>query len=758
MAAIPFLLALLAALLAPVSLAAQEEGLLELRLTAVAQTRTVPVLIDAAGEPLVPLGAVLDFLEIPTVSEAGALALEWPPAVWSTRIEPDTRTVRSAGAEWTAPESGWLRRGDEIYVSVAVLERIVGGEVRVDWENVGLLLGGRDDYPLVRRIQNLGRRGGPGRARLAEDEEIPVHYPARSGGATLGWGLAASVAGESFGGSARAALGLAVLGGALEAGGTARIGDGAGRLADPHLRYTRTLPRGRWVRQVEIGDVRGDGLVVRPFFGAAVSNEPPYARRYFGDAMVRPVLPAGWEYEVYEGDHLVGVSTRGSQEPVPTPIGYGATPIRIRMLGPAGQERVEEVVFLVPATRVPAGEWRYAAGGGVCRHATCTAAAYADLRYGVSRALTVGGGVDHTARDSGSATRPHGTLAFSPAPALRTELRVRPGALVHGTVHRHHRLGGWRLAGGWMHEEGGYPLPAPAWFGEGNASIGTPLPGRGRVLTVFARGRNSDSLATGQWQAGVNGGFRSLHLGASYEHGYQLRDVLSLQAGAPLPRHLVPSVRNLTVNGRVDLAGSVLHGVALGTTFRPVERASVSAALTWYAGGGPPGLSLSLVTRTPAAYVQTHTFSDHGRYGGYASAGGGVAFGQTGGPVATPFEAIGRGGVTGVAFYDDDGDGEWGRHEEVARDVPVVIGGERAVTDERGVYRAWGLLPYRVTTVAVDTLSLQTTSVSAAEPEYLLRLTPNVYARRDLPLVRTREVAGRLHGYAAEGGGAPLPA
>ncbi len=76
--------------------------------------------------------------------------------------------------------------------------------------------------------------------------------------------------------------------------------------------------------------------------------------------------------------------------------------------------------------------------------------------------------------------------------------------------------------------------------------------------------------------------------------------------------------------------------------------------------------------------------------------------------------------------------------------MPVIVGGDRVVTDERGVYRAWGLHPYRVVALSIDTLSMEATRVAAARPEYLLRPTPNLYARQDLPLVRTREVAGRL--------------
>jgi hypothetical protein len=538
-----------------------------------------------------------------------------------------------------------------------------------------------------------------------------------------------------------------VAGGALETGATLRAAGDETGVGEVYGRYTRSFPRGRWVRQLELGDVYGDGLVTRPYFGVSVSNEPLYQPRRFGEALVRPVLPAGWEYEVYQGDVLVGVSSSGSADPVLAPIGYGTTAVRIRMLGPAGQERTEELVFLVPAVQVPAGEWRYVLGGGACRLESCSALGYLDVRRGVTSRLTVGLGIDHTARDSGQATRPYGTVSYNPRPELRTELRVRPGALVHGTLHRHDRLGGWRMAGGWQKEQGAALLPAPVLFGEGNASIGTPLPGRGRVLALYARARVPQGDSTGappQWQAGFASGIGRVRLGAQFESGYQQRDVLSIQAGAMLPAYLVPALRSWNVDARVDVAGSALHGATLNTTFRPLDRASVSAALTWYAEGGPLGLSISVVTRTPGAYLQSHAYSEDGRTGAFASAGGGVAFGSGGGIVASPFETVGRGGVAGTVFYDEDGDGVRDPGEPPATEVPVVVGGERAVSDARGEYRAWGLMPYRVVGLSVDTLSLAVTNVSAGRPEYLLRPTPNVYARQDLPLLRTREVTGRL--------------
>jgi hypothetical protein len=735
-----FGLACLTASIAAAPLHAQEEGLLELRLTAVPETRTVGVLVDARGQVLVPLIATAEFLEIPARIAGDSLTLQWPPAVWNTRVDLASREVRTGDARHVIPEAEWVRRGNDVFVSVAALGRVLGGEARVDWENLGLIIAGRSDYPLVVRARNVARRQTMRGGGVRPGAEPDVPYPSRSGGAAGAWGLSGALTDGEVRGGARAALGVAVLGGGLEGGGAARFGPEVG-LGDPYGRYARAFPRGSAIRQLELGDVRSDGLVSRPFFGITLTNEPIYAPHFFGEALIRPVVPAGWEYEVYQGDYLLGVSTRGSGEAVPAPIGYGTTPLRVRMIGPAGQERTEELVFLVPAVQVPPGEWRYALGGGACRAGGCTGIGYADVRRGVARNLTVGMGVDHIAHDTlPSDTRPYGVVSFNPRSDLRAEVRARVGALVHGTLQQYRRHGSWRLSGGWRREEGLHTLPSPIWFGEGGGAFRLA---RGPSANLNGRIRGGMDGAPTQWQVGAVAGFARLHTGVSYERGLQQVDVLSMHAHTTLPRRLVPLLRDLNMNARLDVAAGALHGASLNTTFRPVDRASVTAGFTWHAETGRPGVSLAVVTRTPAAYVQTNSYAQGGRTGGFASAGGGVALGG-GQFVADPFETIGRAGVRGVAFYDEDGDGVRGPHEPVMAGVPVSIGGERTVTGSDGSFHVWGLFPYAVVPVGVDTLRLAATDVSPHRPEYLVRLTPNIHASLDLPLVRTREVLGRV--------------
>ncbi|HEX8245731.1 MAG TPA: hypothetical protein VF541_19620, partial [Longimicrobium sp.] len=626
----------------------------------------------------------------------------------------------------TVDAAEWVRREREVFLSPAALGRVLGAEVQVDWENVSILFGGRSDFPAVRRSADAARREGDLRSAggaLRQEPEPDVPYPSRNGGWTAGWGVSGDWTDGAFRGRGRGALGAALLGGSIEGGGTAAFDSGGVRFVDPYGTYERAFPRSRVVRQLQLGDVLSDGLITRPFFGAAVTNEPVYAPRFFGEALIRPVVPAGWEYEVYQGDYLVGVSTRGSGEPIPTPIGYGTTPVRVRLLGPAGQERIEELTFLVPAVQVPPGEWRYFAGAGACRTDDCTGFGYADLRRGMSRTLTLGAGVDHTARrDSAAETHPYGIFAWNPRPELRAELRARAGSFVHGELQRYGRYGGWRLAGGWKRQEGFSTLTAPQWFTEAGGTVKVGLPGRGQLLGVSLRTRGDSPGSLDAWQASATSGYRRLQLTAAYERGFQALDVATLQAHLFVPRYILSSLKDLNLTSRVDWSPGGLQTASLGAMFRPRERASVTVSAGWNGQARQPELAIALVTRTPTAYVQTNAYSQGARRGAFVSAGGGVALGA-GGIVASPFETMGRGGVSGRVFYDENGNGVMDPGEQPAADVPVAVGGERAKSDAGGRYRSWGLLPYAVLPMGVDTLNLTVTDVAPRAPEYLLRPT-----------------------------------
>jgi outer membrane protein OmpA-like peptidoglycan-associated protein len=105
---------------------------------------------------------------------------------------------------------------------------------------------------------------------------------------------------------------------------------------------------------------------------------------------------------------------------------------------------------------------------------------------------------------------------------------------------------------------------------------------------------------------------------------------------------------------------------------------------------------------------------------------------------------IGMAGVGGVVFYDYDGDGTLGPQDSVAPGIGLLIGGQRRITDARGRYRTWNVVPYELVEVSVDTLRGMPPNWIPLRVQQYMRATPHMYNRFDIPLAQTHEVAGRI--------------
>ena len=66
---------------------------------------------------------------------------------------------------------------------------------------------------------------------------------------------------------------------------------------------------------------------------------------------------------------------------------------------------------------------------------------------------------------------------------------------------------------------------------------------------------------------------------------------------------------------------------------------------------------------------------------------------------------LGRAGVTGVVFLDEDGDGRQNGEEPGIPGVQVRVGSMVVRTDSLGRFRVFDLVPFERTVVEVDSLS-----------------------------------------------------
>jgi hypothetical protein len=115
-------------------------------------------------------------------------------------------------------------------------------------------------------------------------------------------------------------------------------------------------------------------------------------------------------------------------------------------------------------------------------------------------------------------------------------------------------------------------------------------------------------------------------------------------------------------------------------------------------------------------------------------------------PTAFEGPGVGLAGMTGRVFYDADGNGAFGGADQPAPEIRVVVNGAQTRSDSTGTYHLWNVVPYEVAEVSIDTLAFIDPSWTLQRGRSVVRATPGMYNRMDFPLVRTRELAGRLAG------------
>ncbi len=720
-----------------------DEGFFEVFVERIPNRLTVTTLVDRQGRVLIPLHPILELVGIPVQVDAGALILEWPPATWRTvlRLDPPSLDVGGEARE-LGPDDMVVRDGDP-YLSPRVLAAVLGARVDLDWAGLAVVVSGNAQFPATRLLEREARRE---RERLAAERLSPdgrdVAFLPRTDGAVGTWGLSLSGAQGSYRGAVRASAGGSVLGGATEMGGTVSFGeDVQDAFGEGYVRFHRVFPDGRAIRQVEVGSVLSRGPVARRIVGVSMTNEPFTTPRYFADALIQPQVPAGWEYEVYQGDALVGVSSGDEPEHIRAPLNYGNTPVRVRMVGPAGQERVEELLYVIPPDRLPEGRWRYHLGLGPCQDPGCDSYGFAELRRGLRNWLTAGLGMDRLDPAEGRAElRGYGYLGLSPLNGLDVEVQAQPGSFFHSGIDWVTQGdGAYGASYAWTRPVSDAPT-LDGWFGQFSANVPLNVFG-GRTVAARLQLRGTERGSADSWQVFTATTVRRAYVSAEFESGLQLRNMATGRVFTPLGGTMHPLLTDLSVSAGMGATGRGPELLEVGASFRPLPTGSVSLDLRFRRGSAPL-LSVGFVARRPEGYFQARAARGSGA-GIFASADGGVAWDRRTGAMPLPFQSLGRSGIQGQVFLDRDGDGARGPGEQPAAGVSVLVQGERVTTDPDGVYRTWEIQPDEVATVAVDSLSIDPSWVPAPR-QVLLRPSPNVFNQVDLPLLQTREMSGRV--------------
>ena len=734
-----------------------EPVLVELRLGRIAQ-RTVEA-YRLGEEVLIPIRSFFDLAElrIEPTSEGTLEGLLQPGNVRFT-LDPVHRRMQVGREKTTISENQLVVTDQEIFVGATTLRTTLDLEWAVSWTDLEVTLLDPTRLPVALRL----RREAMLASRLTSGAEPDLHA-VRYGlprsdvqGLVVDYSLLAPTTGLEAS-AYSAALGLDVFGGAFSLGLQSQAA-GQGPRAD--VSWTGIWRESRWLTQTTLGDGYSTGPRGRSVRGATLTNSPYLRPSLFGTVPFTGSLGTGWTLEAYRGGRLIAFDSVNAlgQFSFDLPVQYGENPVDFVAYGPFGEVREFNQAYRIRPDLLQQRTFEYGLSAGACRTDRCQATANVDLRYGISNRWSVRGGLDEFWRDSvENLTHPYVGVTGSISNSLTLETEAVANAVVRSAVRFEPSV------------DLQLQLEGNRFLGNAEQPILTPQ-GRENQFTLYGFWRPISRLGSSYLEGSFDrigtstGHLNSARLGASSQWagvrvipsvrfqqqvvnaGPRLNRTFVGVNSFMLPRPGLPGLLgNMTARGNLEFEpGTGLSNASLYLGAPLLRGLRVEAGTSWYNIGGAT-FTMLIAAELPTVRSYTTMTAGHGAASGSEYVSGSTIYnpGRNGMDFSgTP--ARQRGGLTGRVFLDRNGDGEFQDGEPLIEGARVIIGRGFGVSDSKGRYRFWDLVPFEPTPVHVDSLTLPSPLWVPAFEMAAVELSPNRYRRLDIPIVAGGVIEGRV--------------
>lgn len=742
--------ALLLLIGAPLALAAQqgsrytttvataEATLVELRIGRLA-SKTLSA-YRRGDEALLPVREVLRLAEIASADlSATRLAFRSIQTSAWTVIDLVPTSARRAKGDRTLPEGSILIVATEPYVSNHALAVLLGTDLQVDWEDLTVTVMDAEALPIAQRVRREAlRRSAMSEAAEPEAPLLIASPRARLDGLVIDYAIATPLQRFASGETAwSVGLGSEAMGGGL----TATLAHGAGSGNRLDLGWLRAWSGS----QLALGDAISTGPHTRSVRGFAFSNAPLARADDYGLLPFGGNIAPGWDVEAWRGGRLVAEDSADAtgRFRLDVPVQYGENAVEFVAYGPFGEVRRFSRAWGIHPDAVAPGRVTWGVAGGACRAARCDATLNADLRIGVVRGWTARAGVErfwrHTSADLshpyfalyGTVTAgidaeftavsravTQASLTWSPALALRTSLTAAryDTTLADPMLTTARRRDQLTATIGWRH--GSTSLDAAVEHFR--ASEGTSLGGRLALSTTIGRL---------QWLASVRAEKNHSATGPRIGALTAGLDAFAASLGAGI-------LRRATIRAGIDVSGRdgaqqlrIATGLPLSSAIR------VETGMSWQAGQRGTRFSVLVVGDLPS--VRATTSVDFSRASTVQqTVQGSLLVDHTQHHlIARALPALSRGGISGRACIDEDGNGVCAQTEPGLPGLRIIAAGVATTTDSAGRWSLWDLAPYTPTRVTIDTTSLSAPYLVPPFRDATVTPSANRFVALDIPVI-----------------------
>lgn len=747
---------------APAADSTAEAALVELTLGRIA-SRTVTA-YPTTGGVLLPLADVLDLSEVRyLIGEQGRVEITLQPGNRQVEVDPVAHTLKIKGDQVPLTSNQIMVREEGIYLGEKVLGFLLGVEFHADWSELEVVVADPSNLPIARRMARAAARAQIFGNR-AEEPDLTLGLQRGSvDGAVLDYSLLTpltTVNGSYPGVVFSTGLGLDVGGGSLQMAVATAADQGSPNAVRVDGSWTGVWREQKWLTQLRLGDGASTGPRPQSVRGFSATNSPYLRPAGFGSTNFTGQLGPGWEIQAFRGGRLIGLDSANAlgQFSMDVPVQYGENAVDFVAYGPFGEVREFNRNYRVTQALLPRNRFEYGVSLGACRTSECDASGNLDLRYGITRRWTIGGGVEQFWRSNDpNLFHPYAVVSGSFTNALSAQFQAMAGAVVQGALSLEPSTD-LRITAEYNR------------FATGTVSpILTPA-GRLNQLTIDGFARPVHSAGSLYMTYGfdriesVTGNSVSGRVGAAFMAGSsQLMPTVRVQTnqltGSPaltstflgmnailMPQPALGSFLG-KVTGRAFIETETGAGwsTIAGYLSRPVVPGlRVEAGAGWNRGNGTT-FTFTLSTELPTVRGTTSVAANPAGTSASQFVQGSVLYdpdsrrvGFSWAPGST------RAGVAGRVFLDQNGNGVWDQGEPLLAGVKVRAGIHQTTTDSSGRYRIWDLEPYEPVDVEVDSLSLPSPLWTPTFGLVSVEPGPNSYRNLDLAIAPGGTIDGRV--------------
>jgi hypothetical protein len=180
------------------------------------------------------------------------------------------------------------------------------------------------------------------------------------------------------------------------------------------------------LRQFIVGKIAPQTIasIYGPVTGIQLTNASSINRSAFGTYKLSDVTEPGWKVELYVNNQLMDYQQADASGffSFDVPLIYGNTLVDLRFYGPWGEERSQRRNINIPFNFLPEKEFEYTLYAGMVDDASGSRYARGNLNYGLTRRITIGGGMEYFSA----------ILSYKEIPFLNTSFRLASNLLLYG--------------------------------------------------------------------------------------------------------------------------------------------------------------------------------------------------------------------------------------------------------------------------------------------------------------------------------------